>query len=339
MKAEPPHFWWTAPQWRSTALLPAAWIYGAVAGARLRKVHIPVATLPVLCVGNYTVGGSGKTPLAIALAATAKTLGHKPGFLTRGHGGTLNAPRLVDPLADTAAMVGDEAMLLARHGPVAAGVDRHAASGLLAEAGCTIAIMDDGFQSRRTAIDYAVLAIDARRGIGNGRIVPAGPLRAPLAQQIGLTDMLVVVGEGQGADKVVRLAARAGKPVVPASLKARKPKGLRNDAVLAFAGNWTDPAKFFDTLSALGVNVKATRAFPDHHPFTDEEIGILLDDAGALGANLITTEKDAVRLGGDSPVRLRLRDALTVLPVKLTTPLDGVFERAIQETVRRFSLR
>ena len=307
-------------------LLPLSWVYGLIAAGRLAKTDLQRAPLPVICIGNFTVGGSGKTPLALALARAAKANGFKPGFITRGHGGTVKQTRLsVD--ADSASTIGDEAMLLSRAAPVAVGADRLAGAKLLADAGCNIAIMDDGFQSRKIIIDHSIIAVDARRGLGNGYVVPAGPVRVPIGRQLPLSDQLVVVGEGQAGDAVVRLASRAGKPVARATLNPRNIGKVKNQRVFAFAGI-ADPEKFYATLRSIGANIVKTRSFPDHHPFADAEIKSLIDDAGDL--ILVTTEKDAVRL----PAATLLQ--VITLPIQLQLLDDAVLKRALDEAVKRF---
>ena len=286
------------------------------------------APLPVICVGNFTVGGSGKTPLALAVAKAAKTAGFKPGFITRGHGGTVKQTRLADE-KDTAATIGDEAMLLARAAPVAVGSDRLAGAKLLAKTGCTIAIMDDGFQSRSIAIDHAMIAVDARRGIGNGYVVPSGPLRAPLNMQLPLADQLVVVGDGDNGDNVVRVASRAGKPVARATLKPGNIGKVKGKKIFAFAGI-ADPEKFYATLRSIGATIVETRSFPDHHAFSKAELQSLLNDAGDL--LLVTTEKDAVRISGFQP----LEEILITIPVQVQIHDDAVMKRAFDEATKRF---
>lgn len=332
MRIDAPSFWWRRPGWQSLLLAPLAGLYGAIAARRLRRVA-PEAPMPVICVGNYTLGGSGKTPLAIALAAIARKAGLKPGFISRGHGGSLRTSRIIDAQSETAQTAGDEPMLLARHAPVAVGVDRRAACALLAEAGCTLAIMDDGFQSRRLAADMSVLAVDAGRGIGNGRVFPAGPLRAPLGPQVTLTDMLVVIGEGDGADPVIRAVARAGRPVVRAVLKPRNARQFKGRKLLAFAG-LGHPGKFFATLAATGAQIVASRAFPDHHAYTPSDISVLQAEAETAGATLATTAKDAVRLKGATGHGLAPEE-LVVLEVDLVPEAGGALERLVESAVAR----
>jgi tetraacyldisaccharide 4'-kinase len=328
-----PQFWWTKPSLLAWALAPLSWAYGKFSGNRMRGGTLARAPLPVVCVGNFTVGGSGKTPLALAVARGAKQAGFKPGFITRGHGGTIKQTRLAGE-NDTAVSIGDEAMLLARAAPVAVGADRLAGANLLAEIGCTIAIMDDGFQSRAIAIDHAMIAVDARRGIGNGHVLPSGPLRAALDVQMPLADQIVVVGDGEAGDVVVRMASRAAKPVARAMLKPGNIGKVKGKQVMAFAGI-ADPEKFYATLRKMGALVVKTRSFPDHHTFTDNELRSLMDDSGDL--LLVTTEKDDVRISHETAIGIKLKASLLTVPVQVIIQDDSVMKRALAEAVKRFN--
>jgi tetraacyldisaccharide 4'-kinase len=296
MVSEAPPFWWGKPDWRAVALWPFAAAYGAVAARRLANAPREKIPAPVLCVGNLTVGGSGKTPVAIALARQAAAMGLKPGILSRGHGGSVSGPpHLVDPDHDSARHVGDEPMLLARAAPVAVSTDRAAGARALLARGCDFLIMDDGFQSARIHIDYALIVVDARRGVGNGRIIPAGPMRAGLTQQMRFTDAVLKVGDGDGAYRVLRQAARAGRAFFEARVRALPVEGIKGRRCLAFAGIG-DPDKFFDTVRALGGEVAVAKSFGDHHFYSEFDAQDLLDTAAAQGLVLVTTAKDAVRL-------------------------------------------
>ena len=327
-----PQFWWRKAGLQAVVLWPLSLVYGYAASARLKNANAPRAPLPVICVGNFTVGGSGKTPLALALAKAAKAYGFKPGFIIRGHGGTVKQARLaVDE--DSAATIGDEAILLARAAPVAVGANRLAGAQLLAAAGCTIAIMDDGFQSRSITIDHAIIAVDAKRGVGNGLVLPAGPLRASLSAQMPLADQVIIVGEGQAGDAIVRLAARAAKPVARATLSPRNIGKVKGKRVMAFAGI-ADPDKFYATLKSIGATIVATRSFPDHHAFTPNELQSLMDDANDL--LLVTTEKDAARIGGTSELNLQFLQRLITIPVQIVLQDDAFMKRALDQAVKRF---
>ncbi len=197
MVSEAPPFWWTKADWRAWTLSPFSFLYGRIAGYRMthaRRASVPV---PVICVGNFTVGGAGKTPTALAIARAAKAKGLKPGFLSRGYGGSLDVTMVVDPAHHRAVAVGDEPLLLAREALTVVSRSRVEGAQRLVKEGADLIIMDDGFQSARLAIDYALLVIDAMRGLGNGHTVPGGPVRAPIRQQMRYVSALLKVGKRQ----------------------------------------------------------------------------------------------------------------------------------------------
>ena len=280
MASEAPPFWWEKPDWRAYALYPASVLFGAVTRRRMHAAKREKIEVPVLCIGNLTVGGAGKTPVAIAVARTAARLGLKPGFLSRGHGGSLAGPHLVDPRQDSARHVGDEPLLLAEHAPVAVTANRALGAKMLIGRGCDFLIMDDGFQSARIHIDFALLVVDARRGIGNGHVIPGGPMRAPLLDQLRLADAVLKMGEGNAADFVIRRAARAGKPVFEAAARPRHTDEVAGKRFLAFAGIG-NPEKFFDTVKEAGGTVVLTRSFGDHHFYSDDDLNDLAAAARA----------------------------------------------------------
>lgn len=331
MASEAPPFWWEEPDWRVAALSPLSAVYALVAGRRMRHATREKVEAPVLCIGNFTVGGTGKTPVAIALATQAKRMRLNPGFLSRGHGGSFAQPHVVDPHHDAAKHVGDEPLLLAEHAPVAVTPNRAAGARLLIEAhGCDFLIMDDGFQSARIHIDYALVVVDARYGIGNGRVIPGGPLRARIVDQLVFTSGLLKMGEGAAADAVVRQAARAGRPIFEARTEPSSKHGFAGKRFLAFAGIG-HPAKFFDTVREAGGEVALSRPFPDHHVYAEDELAELTATARAEGLGLITTAKDAARLRhGASQDFL---DRLDVLEIDTIFELDHVPERIIDETL------
>lgn len=335
MASEAPPFWWDRPDWRSALLWPISSVYGLVAARRMltaRREHVGV---PVLCVGNPTVGGAGKTPVAIALAKQARSMGLEPGFLSRGHGGSLSKPHLVDSHHDSAKSTGDEPLLLAGEAPTAVTPNRAAGARLLIAEGCDFLIMDDGFQSAHIHYDYALLVVDAQRGLGNGHIIPGGPVRAPLVDQIRHAHAVLRMGEGDAADALVRLAARAGRPNYDAVARPRPGSGVEGRALLAFAGIG-HPDKFFRTVEEAGGRLVATRPFPDHHYYTDENLAELLDQADAAGADLVTTAKDAVRIRHASEVAARLLQRLSVIEIDLEFDPPGIPERIIGDTIAAF---
>jgi tetraacyldisaccharide 4'-kinase len=292
-----PGFWHGPASLNSHLLKPLATLYGAIAARRLRRKGLN-AGIPVLCVGNYHVGGAGKTPTVLALAKLLRDLGETPVVLSRGYGGKLAGPVKVDPVRHAASDVGDEPLMLAGALPVV--VSRKRADGVpLARAqGATVIVMDDGFQSPAVVKDASLIVIDSERGVGNGQVFPAGPLRAPLRPQLARTDALIIVGNGNAAGQVAAEIAAQGKPVLSAHLKPDEAQvaQLRGKRVLAFAGIG-DPTRFFNTLRASGIEVAGQRAFADHHPYSQAEIESLIGEAGRDGLTLVTTEKDLARLG------------------------------------------
>jgi tetraacyldisaccharide 4'-kinase len=314
-----PRFWWLEPGLVAAALAPVAAIYGAITASRMRGQG-KRAALPVGCVGNFTLGGSGKTPTVIALAQMLTAAGRKPVLLSRGYRGDLAGPIQVDPQHHGAADVGDEPLLLARAAPTVVSADRVAGAALAAEAGAGIVVKDDGFPNPSLAKDVSILEVDARRGVGNGRVLPAGPLRAPLQPQLARASALLVIGDGDAADDVRRVAAR-GDSVLPVFRGRLTPDraavaALAGRPVLAFAGIG-DPGKFFATLAEAGVTVSERRGFPDHHRYTRDEAADLVASDARRALTLVTTEKDFVRLKGE-PSLATLAAQSVVLPVTLS---------------------
>jgi len=287
-----PAFWYRRPGPSAFALAPLGWLYDRA--GRIRMVCRPAwrAPVPVICVGNLVVGGAGKTPVALAIARELIVRERHPSFLTRGYGGRLAGPHLVDPQGDNAVETGDEPLLLARAAPCCVARDRVRGAETLVRSGADVVVMDDGFQIPALFKDLALIVVDGRMGFGNGRVIPAGPLRETVARGMARADALVIVGE----DRHDVAALADGKPVVRATLRpGPEGAGLAGRRVLAFAGIGR-PAKFFDTVREIGAEIVATAAFADHHPYTETELRRILADAEAAEAIALTTEKDAVRL-------------------------------------------
>ncbi len=332
--SDAPPFWWEKPDWRAFALSPLSKIYGIVAGRRIRRATPPTVPLPVLCIGNFTVGGAGKTPTSIAFAKAATAAGLKPGIVSRGYGGAFSGVHRVDPEHDSSRHVGDEPMLLARHAPVVVSSNRVAAANALRQAGCDFIIMDDGFQSARLHFDYALMVVDAGRGIGNGHVLPGGPLRAPLIDQLVRTDAVLKIGTANGADQLIRNAARAAKPIHEGVLKPVSTAEIAGKPLLAFAGIG-DPSKFFRTLEDAGGIVKQTRSFPDHHPYSEENLSELVQSADRDDFTLVTTAKDHVRLLDGSPAAKAFAARTLVLEIELAFGHPQTASRIIRETRER----
>ena len=307
MKA--PEFWWEKPGLRARLLSPLARLYGAVASRRLTKGG-EKAPCPVICIGNFVVGGAGKTPLALTVAHLLKAQGEKPVFLSRGHGGALIGPVRVDDVQHGPDDVGDEPLLLARHAPTIIARDRVAGARLAARYG-TIIIMDDGMQNPSLRKDFTIAVIDSGQGLGNEFCLPAGPLRAPLEAQVPLVDLCVVVG-GKAPDSLTR---KLIDHIIFARLMpdAGMAEALKGRAVYAFCGIGR-PQKFEQSLRDCGVKLFRSDHFPDHHLFSRFEIEKILAEARRHHALPVTTAKDHVRIVAVAP---DLADKIAVLPVTL----------------------
>jgi len=310
-----PDFWRRGGDQGAGALLalgltPLSWAWRLGALIRQRRTTAYRAGVPVVSIGNLTVGGAGKTPTAIAIAERLVALGRRPHIVTRGYGGTIRGPHQVDAARDDAALVGDEPLLLARVAPT--WVARRRALGALAatRAGADVILLDDAHQHWSLIKDLSIVVIDQGYGMGNGRIMPAGPLREPVKSGMGRANAIVAIGDGAPVTAGAPVTGD-GKPVLRARLvPAVDPDHWRHRRVLAFAGIGR-PEKFFDTLRGLGCDVVATRAFADHQPYDPDTVMRLIDAATATSALLVTTEKDYVRLPPAG------RDVAVALPVRL----------------------
>lgn len=339
---EAPPFWWQRPGPLAIALSPLSWIWGAGTVFRMEMQPSGSVSVPVVCVGNFIAGGAGKTPAAIAIGQAAKKRGFKPGFLSRGYGGQLTGTIVVDLAKHRATDVGDEPLLLASEQLTVVSADRPAGAEMLAAQGCDFIIMDDGFQNPSLVKDFCLVVVDAKRGIGNGFAMPAGPLRAPLSRQLLLADAVLIIGEAPGGDRVIRSAARQARPVFLGKTVPIGKSGWKGRRVLAFAGI-ADPSKLFDSLKACGADVVAECSFPDHHYYNDEEIEELLEKAAQTGATLVTTSKDMARLStaGSGEKALQLAEQAQVLRIRLDfedrRTLDIVIDAAIRKASERMA--
>ncbi|UWU85323.1 tetraacyldisaccharide 4'-kinase [Bradyrhizobium yuanmingense] len=297
-----PAFWYRPRSLQSYALWPLGALYGAFTARRMLRQGVD-AGIPVICVGNYHVGGAGKTPTVLALTKLLRELGETPVVLSRGYGGRLKGPVMVDRERHDAADVGDEPLMMSRDVPVVVARDRLDGVALAKSQGATVILMDDGFQNPALFKDASLIVIDGERGLGNGEVFPAGPLRAPLAAQLARTDALVLIGDGNAANDVAAEIAKRNKPELRARLKpdAASLAQLLGKRVFAFAGIG-DPERFFRTLRASGIDVVRTRAFADHHMFSEGEIAALAAEAQREQLTLVTTEKDLARLRGSAGV-------------------------------------
>lgn len=315
-----PDHWYKAPNWRARALQPVAALYATAARLKTRMTATQRATIPVVCVGNITAGGSGKTPVSIEVAKRLAKLGEKPAFLTRGYGGRVSGPVLVDAEQSRAIDVGDEPLLLARHFPTIVSANRPKGADMAAHAGASVIVMDDGYQNPSLHKDVGILVVDAQAGLGNGLQIPAGPLREPPQDALSRASALVIMGQGNGADAVQDIAAGLGIVSLNGKLTPRGDvSGWRGQQVLAFAGIGR-PEKFFETLGSLGAVIREKQIFSDHHAYTDDEAQALLSRARDGKLTLATTEKDLARLSGagHSGALAELRSLSHALPVGVT---------------------
>ncbi len=331
--------WWYGPggAWQTALLAPVGTIFGAIARRRISKAKPYRSPFPVICVGNFTAGGSGKTPLALLLAKLVSDEGREPWFLSRGYGGKLEGPVRVDPARHGANDVGDEPLLLARAFPTVIARDRRKGAAAIEAMASkrAVIVMDDGLQNPSLAKDLAIAVVDARRGFGNGRVIPAGPLRAPLDVQAALVDLIVFMGERSSANSPV--AQTIGRLTdAPMVIGETRPDPdavrFRGQKVLAFAGI-ANPERFFSTLESLGATIVERRAFADHHPFSEVEARDLLTVAERSGAALVTTEKDLVRLSGMAGPGAELRERSDALAIKTAIEGDGL--DVVRSEIRR----
>ncbi len=310
MRLTTPRFWYSEPSLWSALLLPLSWLYAILHLIHQRLGKPYISTLPVLCIGNLVAGGGGKTPAALAIADMIKRNdpASRPVFLTRGYGGGLRGPVMVDPSIHTAADVGDEPLLLARMAPTIVAADRAAGARLAEQNGAGIIIMDDGLHNTGLTKTLKLVVIDGAAGFGNGRMLPAGPLRTPLKDGLALADAFILIGQ----DKSNIRSLLGDWPVFEAQIEpsATVPD---NQDYIAFTGI-ARPEKFFETLTQAGLKIVERRAYPDHHIFSTDELSSLKNAAAEKNAFFITTEKDFIRL----PDFFKAKSKVEFLPIRLS---------------------
>lgn len=297
--------WWRKRGWQAWLLLPFSLIYIVIVQL-MKLVRWPrKASVPVICVGNASAGGAGKTPVAIALAKLLQEQDKKVAFVTRGYGGSVAGPQRVDAAKHTADEVGDEALLLAKAAPCYVAKNRYAGVEAAASDGAELVILDDGLQNRSVKKSLSLLVVDGGVGFGNGLPMPSGPLRDVLGVTLEAVDAAIIIGKDEaGVEKKIR-----SKPVLNATISSDAELDKHGNYV-AFAGIGY-PKKFYNTLKELGARVAATCDFADHHDYTEADVRALIDLAREHEAHLITTEKDAVRIPA------QWRGQIASLPISL----------------------
>lgn len=322
----PPDFWRRGSDSGIARLLePVGLAYAAAGAWRIAHASPARSAVPVICVGNLVVGGAGKTPVALALARRLKAEGCSPWFLTRGYGGRLAGPVVVDPWRHSADDVGDEALLLAVVAPTVVSRRRPEGAAMAAAGGAGLVIMDDGHQNPELVKDLSLVVVDGTYGFGNERCLPAGPLREPVERGLARASAVVIIGDDR-AEIVERVPE--GVPVLTARLVPGPESAmLTGRRVVAFAGIGR-PEKFFAMVKGVGAQVVATHPFADHYPYAEADIQPILDEAFNLSAVPVTTAKDAVRLPPDQ------RQQVTVLTVTAAFDDENTLDRLLTPVTR-----
>lgn len=328
MRMRAPEFWYADPnETVAFVLKPLGWLYGFVGRTRA-KMTIPFrANVPVICVGNLTAGGTGKTPIAITIGERLKARGYRVAFLSRGYGADVPGAMVVDAREDTAADVGDEPLMLSQHAMTIVSPDRPAGARLAVSRGAQVIVMDDGFQNPSLIKDLAFVVVDAAKGFGNGCLIPAGPLRERVEDGLSRAQAVIVMGDGF-------ITLPPGKPMLRARLVPldSEPARLKDRRFVAFAGIG-EPQKFFGTLAGCGAIIETTREFADHYSYSEDDIADLREIAARYDAQLITTEKDLLRL---APA---LRTDIDVLKVSAQFDADSarLVDDLIEKCLKQFS--
>tara|TARA_Y100000739_G_C20599976_1_gene462394 strand:- start:352 stop:1329 length:978 start_codon:yes stop_codon:yes gene_type:complete len=314
---------WEEKTLLSHLLLPLGWIFGACTDLHRMSATSFRASCPVICIGNLVAGGAGKTPIALAVAERLQKSGVIAHFLSRGYLGQERGPLRVDLERHTARDVGDEPLLLAAHAPTWVSLDRSAGA-LAASKGADVVIMDDGFQNGSVKKDLSIVVVDGIYGFGNGRVMPSGPLREALTGGLARADLIVVLG---GSRSILKGATSTLPTAISARLEpAEDSTKYLGRRIIAFAGIGR-PQKFFDTISEMGCDLVATHSFSDHYKYGAADLVALRTQAAQQDAELLTTEKDLVRIGRDNA------EGISSLKVRVawqnTASLDAVLAKKV----------
>lgn len=300
------------------ALAPISALFGMVSTIKRRFAVSERAGMPVICIGNVTAGGVGKTPVAIELGRMLKEEAEKPVFLTRGYGGSEAGPLVISPCDQSPEEVGDEALLLTRTANVIKSGDRAAGARLAKSVDASLIIMDDGFQNYGLYKDFSILVIDGQAGLGNRRLIPAGPLREHFKDGLKRAQAVIIMGPGAPGDQLAHEAQAHGVPVFRARIEPdlTSTEDLTGRRLIAYAGIGR-PEKFFASLTDIGASVLETAAYADHHIYTEREARGLITWAEKLKADLVTTEKDLARLCCSKEMCQILAERSLVLPIRV----------------------
>jgi len=308
-----PKFWYRSRSWQAVLLSPFGALYAWATARRQKNARPTRVDIPVICIGNLNVGGTGKTPTTIALAQLLSARGIAVHIVSRGYGGSLLAVTQVDPRIHTADETGDEPLLMAAFAPTWVANERVAAARAAQNAGADVILLDDGFQDPSLTKDLTIIVVDAARGFGNGCCLPAGPLRESVHVGLKRANAVISIGEAEEQSKFrekytnrVCCIKHLSASLKPIEMGMPWAKGR----YLAFAGIG-DPEKFFATLRGLGAPLVRTVALDDHQKLSRPMIQRLMKEAQFMNAQLVTTEKDAARLPAD------LRSGILSLPVRL----------------------
>ncbi len=326
MAMRAPDFWYSdANESVAFVLKPLGWLYGFVGRTRAAMTVPFRASAPVICVGNLTAGGTGKTPVAIAVGERLKARGLRVAFLSRGYGAEVPGAMVVDASEDTAAEVGDEPLMLAQHAMTIVSPDRPAGARLAVSRGAQVIVMDDGFQNPSLTKDLSFVVVDAAKGFGNGCIIPAGPLRERVEDGLARAAAVIAMGEGHVLLPVEKPLLKAHLVPLPSERER-----LKDKPVIAFAGIG-DPKKFFATVESCGAIIEATREYADHYAYTDDDLADLRETALRYDAVLLTTEKDLLRIHPDNRGGIEALKVSAQFDAHSTPLIDQFIEQCLKQ--------